>query len=137
MRVSFARQTRPFAPVTVGDTNFEVVESARLPGLTINADLKWNCHVSDIVRKVSSTLYFLKQLKRALVLEKYLLLFYISCIRPITEHVYQVYHNALPNYQSEDLERLHRHALRILYADLSYAQAIEESGLVRLRVMRP
>ena len=106
MRVSFARQTRPFAPVTVDDTNFEVVENARLLGLTISAGLKWNCHVSNIVSKVSSRLYFLKQLKRAQVLEKDLLLFYITCIRPLTEHVCQVYHNALPNYLSEDLERL-------------------------------
>ena len=38
--------------------------------------------------------------------EKDLLLFYITFIRPLTEYAYQVYHNALPNNLSEDLERL-------------------------------
>ena len=66
--------------------------------------------------------------KRAQVLEKGLLLFYVTCIRPLTEYACQVHHNALPNYLSEDLERLQRRALRILYADISYALALEKSG---------
>ena len=118
--------------MTVNDTKIEVVERDKLLGLTISPDLKWNCHVSNIISKVSSRLYFLEQLKRAQVLEKDLLLFYITCIRLLTEYACQVYHNALANYLSEDLERLPRRALRILYADISYAQALEKSGLLRL-----
>ena len=136
MRVSFTKQTRPFAPVTVSDTNIEVVESAKLLCLTISADLKWSCHVSNIISKVSSGLDILKQLKRAQILDKDLLLFYITCIRPLTESACQVYHNALPEYLSEDLERLQRRALRILYTDISYAQVLEKSGLLRLSERR-
>ena len=75
-------------------------------GLNISSDLKWNIHVGEIVRKVSTRLYFLRQLKRANVPIKELLLFYVTCLRPITEYACQVFHNGLPQYLVDDLERL-------------------------------
>ena len=41
-----------------------MVSSVKLLGLNISNNFKWNCHVSEISRKVSTKLYFLKQLKR-------------------------------------------------------------------------
>ena len=39
---------------------------------------------------------------------------------------------SLPNYISEDLERIQRRALRIIYPDLSYSVALETAGLPKL-----
>ena len=44
-------------------------------------------------------------------------------------HTSPVFHRALPNYLSEDLERIQRRALRITYPDLSYRAALETAGL--------
>ena len=35
----------------------------KLLGLNISSDLRWNCHVAEISKKVASRLYFLKKLK--------------------------------------------------------------------------
>ena len=74
----------------------------------VSSDLKWNVHVSELVRKVSTRLYFLRQLKKSHVATRETLildLFYITCIRYILEYGSPVSHCALPSYLSEDLER--------------------------------
>ena len=37
----------------------ETVKSVNILGLNISSDLKWNVHVSELVRKASTRLYFL------------------------------------------------------------------------------
>ena len=43
-----------------------------------------------------------------------------------------LFHRALPSYLSEDLERLQKRAMKIIYPELSYAKALELSGLPTL-----
>ena len=62
-------------------------------GLNISNDLKWNGHISEILRKAATRLYFLTQLKRTKIAEKDLVTFYTTCIRPITEYACPVFHN--------------------------------------------
>lgn len=55
-------------PVVVdGHQNLEVVDHAKLLGVTITINLSRNMHVSEMVEKASKRLYFLRQLKRAYV----------------------------------------------------------------------
>ena len=89
-------------------------------------DLKWNALVEMICKKVAARLYFLRQLKRAKVPTNDLLSFYTTCIRPVAEYACPVFHTALPQYLSDQLERLQKRALRIISTnDLSYRQALE------------
>ena len=89
-------------------------------------DLKWNVHVEMICKKVAARLYFLRQLKRAKVPTNDLPSFYTTCIRPVAEYACPVFHTALPQYLSDQLERLQKRALRIISTnDLSYSQALE------------
>ena len=110
----------------------EGVTSAKLLGLNIRNDLKWNVHVLELVKKASCRLIFLRQLKRSQVMPAELILFYITCIRSILEYACPVFHRALPGYLSEDLERLQKRALRIIYPGMSYNQVLEFSGLPTL-----
>ena len=82
--------------------------------------------------KNSKRLYFLRQLKRSHVATRELLLFYITCIRSILEYGSPVFHLSLPSYLSEDIERLQKRAVKIIYPDLSYAKALELSWLLTL-----
>ena len=88
------------------EKSVELVSNVKLLGLNISSDLKCNCHVSEIV-KVSTQLYFLKQLKKANVATKELVIFYVTCIRPITEYACRLFHNEFPKYLSDNLERLY------------------------------
>ena len=61
-----------------------------------------------------------------------MLLFYTTCIRPVLEYACPVFHNALPQYLSNNLERLQKRALWIIYPDLSYAVALVAAGITSL-----
>ena len=65
MRISFAKTAAEFNPIIINEKAIKVVTSVNLLGLNISNDLKWNCHINEISRKVSTRLYFLTQLKRA------------------------------------------------------------------------
>ena len=77
MRISFAKTTAEFNPTILNKKAIEVVTSVKLLELNISDDLKWNCHINEISRKVSTRLYFLKQLKRVGVASKGLITFFI------------------------------------------------------------
>ncbi len=76
-----------------------------------------------------SGLLFLKQLKRAKVNPKDMLLFYTTCISPVLECACSVFHHSLPQYLSNNIERLQKRALRIIYPDISYAEALVAAGI--------
>ena len=67
LRISFTKSENPLEPITINNTNIEVVPSAKLPCVMISNDLKWNVHVEMTSTKVAARLYFLRQLKRAKV----------------------------------------------------------------------
>ena len=129
MRISFAKTPADFNPIIVNGKAIERVSCVKLLGLNITSDLKWNHHISEISRKVSKRLYFLKQLKRARVATKDLVIFYITCIRPTMEYACPVYHNSLPNYLSDELESLQKRAMRIIFPSLPYFEALELAKL--------
>ena len=121
LRISFIKSENTLEPVTINNTNIEVVPSAKLLGVMISNDLKWNVHVEMIGKKAAARLYFLRQLQRAKVPANDLLSFYITCIRPVAEYACSVFHTALPQYLSDQLERLQKRALRMISTnDLSY-----------------
>ena len=132
LRIGFSNNNHDFEPLVLNGKPLELVTSAKLLGMIISHDLKRNMHTSELSRKCSSHLYFLKQLKRSGVAPSELVLFYVTCIRPILEYASPVFHRSLPNYVSEDLERIQRRALRIICPDLSYSVALETAGLPKL-----
>ena len=93
-----------FDPITVNGKSLEVVDSAKILGLSISSNLKWNNHIDQIISKARKRLYSLSQLKKANVGMKELVLFFTTCIRPILEYASPVFHNSLTNYLSQDLE---------------------------------
>jgi hypothetical protein len=131
LRISFAKEQPDFTPIIINGKELETVPNIKLFGLNIQEDLKWNCHVSEIIRKASSRLYFLRQLKRANVPTKELLTFYTTCVRPVTEYACAVFHNSLAHL-SADLERLQKRALRTIYPQSTYANALISSNLTTL-----
>ena len=136
LRIGFSNNNYDFEPLVLNGKPLELVASAKLLGMIISHDLKWNMHTSELSRKCSSRLYFLRQLKRSGVALSELVLFYVTCIRPVLEYASPVFHRSLTNYISEDLELIQRRALRIIYPDLSYRVALETAGLLKLHERR-
>ena len=76
--------------------------------------------------------------KRSRVASKELTVYiiYTTRICPILEYACPVFHRALPEYLSDDLECIQRRALKIIHSDLSYSEALKVSGLQRLHERR-
>ena len=129
-KISFGRNEPEFEPICVNPQTLETINSVKLLGLNVSGDIKWNVQVSELVRKVSARLYFLRQLKKAHT--RQLILFYITCFCSIIEYGSPVFHCTLPSCLSEDLKRLQKCAMKIIYPDLSYAKVLELCGLLTL-----
>ena len=136
MRISFTKSEKDFAPVMINNAPLEVVPHAKILGLNVSDNLKWNYHVSELVKKSSKRLYFLTQLKRAKVGCLELVQFFKSCMRSLIEYACPVYHDGLPTYLSRDLESSQRRAMRIIYPTESYEDALLLSDLTSLFLRR-
>ena len=104
----------------------EIVKSAKILGETLTDNLKWNKHVGTVVSKASKRLHLLRQLQRAGVDEHHLIDFYNACIRSVVEYACEVFHSNLPTYLSEELERVQRRAMRIIFPGMKYKEALEQ-----------
>jgi hypothetical protein len=51
LRICFSTTKIDFDPIIINDKEIEVVPQAKLLGLTITNDLKWNSHVKNICKK--------------------------------------------------------------------------------------
>ena len=82
-----------------------------------------------ITTKAAKRLYLLRQLKRAGIAPSDLVLFYCSVIRSVLEYACQVFHCNLPLYLSDEIERIQRRALRIIFPACSYREGLVKAGL--------
>ena len=117
LRTCFKRSPPSYAPVISDSLEFVQVSTAKILGVTIRQDLKWNDHIDNITVKAAKSLYSLRQLKRAGVSCNDLLLFYCSAIRSVLEYTCMLFHRSLPRYLSEDLERIQKRAMGIILPD--------------------
>ena len=114
----------------------DLVSQAKLLGVVISSDLKWNQHVDAICKKASKRLYALRLLKRSALPEDVLITVYRTIIRPILEYACEAWHYSLPLYLSELLERIQKRALRIIFPSLKYDEAIVTARLDTLSSRR-
>ena len=134
LRISFARNKAIFEPIRVHGKELELVDNAKLLGITITSDLSWNTHVNDVTKKAAKRLYLLVQLKRAKVPCNDLGLFYITCVRSVLDYAIPVYYYSLPKYLVNELERVQKRALKIMYPSLSYDEALTHMKIAPLSV---
>ena len=136
LRITFSTKPASFDPIVVNGKDIDVVPKAKVLGLTLSSNLKWNNHVDEIVKKSRKRLYCLSQLKRSGLKPPELIQFYRTCIRPITEYASPVFHDCLPAYLSKDIESIQRRAMRISFPSLSYKEGLDEAGLISLSIRR-
>ena len=65
-----------------------------------------------------------------------LFFFYYSVIRSVLEFSCQLFHRSLPKYLSDDIERIQRRAMRIIFPNLSYCEALNKAGIPTLSERR-
>ena len=136
IRIGFKKNKHFFDPVLINGKDLSVDENAKILGVTISNDLKWNSHVEQAIKKANKRLYFLVQLRRAGVGAESLIKFYCTVIRPVLEYGAQVFNHKLQDYLCEDLERVQKRALSIIAPDLPYQLCLDSFELESLSVRR-
>ena len=81
LRISFSRSGSSVDHITINDKQIEVVPSAKLLGVVVSENLRWNAHIESICKKAATRLYFLKLLKRAKGYVTFLYNLYTPCFR--------------------------------------------------------
>ena len=95
-------------------------------GVIISDDLKWNAHVEYVIAKAAKRLYELRLLKRAGVMPEDMLKVYIYTynIRSVLEYAAHVWQD-IPACLSDAIESIQKRALRIIFLNFSYQQALD------------
>ena len=119
----------PFEAVTINNKPIEVVTCVKLLGLTTSHNPNRNAHIENVIKKGASRVYLLRQPKHAKGDPVQLLSFYTMCVWPVSEYTCQVFHNGLPEYLSEELEKIQRRVLNIIFPDLGYQEALKRATL--------
>ena len=132
MHISFSKQSDILPPVVIDDINIETVSSAKLLGVTVSSDLKWNLHIHNVYSKAAQRLYYIIMLRRSGVKKEDLVELYCYLVRPVVEYACQVWHAGITQELSNILESVQKRALRIIYPDLQYREALQESNLPTL-----
>ena len=60
-KISFARSPVELDTVIIDRREVEVASTAKLLGLTISANLTWNAHIEEVVKKASKRFYFFSE----------------------------------------------------------------------------
>ena len=86
MWISFKRSSPVPPPVSIGGTALERVTEFKLLGVNVQNDLKWNTHVSTIIKKVNKRIYHVRACRKANLLTDIGLTTYCTKIRPLLEY---------------------------------------------------
>ena len=101
----------------------ELDATAKILGLNVSSDLKWNSHFDSIIKRAQKRLYSLSQLKRPGLGTRGLVQFFFTCILLITEYTCPAFRDSLPAYLSNELERVQKRAMRITFPFCSYNES--------------
>lgn len=132
----FTKHQQGFPTTTINNDPLDLVNHAKILGLTISNDLKWNEHISNIVKKANKRLYFIIQLKRAKVPVAEIIRFYSTCVRPVLEYSCEVFHFSLPKYLSNAIERVQKRVISIVLPGIPYEEGLTSAGLCSLSERR-
>ncbi|KAI8513803.1 hypothetical protein Bbelb_081270 [Branchiostoma belcheri] len=138
LTVCFMRNPPPPPPITLGGKPLPTVDVAKVLGMWLQANLKWDRQVSESTQKANKRMFMLRRLKSFGLPVVDLITVYCGYVGPILEYGAPVYHHNLTREQSATLERVQRRACRTIlgrhYTD--YASALQLCGLETLEQRR-
>ena len=130
--VDFSKNKQVFDSIKIKGECIPVVSEAKILSLTISNNLLWNNHVNKIIKKPNKRLYSLVLLKRAGVPSTNIISLYCATVRPVLEYCSSVFHHALPQYLSADIERVQKRALSIINPRKTYEDNMDQFSLTTL-----
>ena len=136
MRLSLLAKDLNVLQLTVNDMYLEKVSVHKVLGITLCDKLKWGQNTKEIVDKACKRLYLLSVLKRAGVPPDHLITIYCALVRSVLEYACQVWSSSVQSHLKQQLERVQKHALRIIFTGSDYETALCRGSIPSLSERR-
>ncbi len=120
----------------IESNTIERVNSYKLLGLWIDDNMKWNTNTEKIIKKAAKRLFLLKIIKSYGASTDDMKSFYVAVIRPTLEYGAQVWNGGITKEQSNEIERIQKRALKIIYKEDDYNKALRIAKIERLEKRR-
>ena len=120
----------------VNNRPLDIVSVHKVFGITLCNTLTWNDHVNVIFTKAAKRLYILRLLKRAGIPPKDLVNVYFALGRSVLEYCCVTWATNIPAYINDKIERVQKRALRVLFPEKHYSDALSCANVTRLDVRR-
>ena len=116
----------------------EIVDQAKLLGLILTSDLKWESNTNYLVKDANKRMVMLRAASKFTRNKSVLKQIYYSRIRCKLEQSAAVWSSSLSQKNIEDLERVQKSAVRIIYGRNydSYTETLKELNIMRLSERR-
>ncbi len=114
MDICFARNLPAPNIINLEDYALQQQQTVNLLGIFIQADLKWDTHVTKMISKANSRLYIFRRLKHHGLPHHDLLTVYQSIVWPVMEYATPVWAGGITQQQNESIERIQKRACRII-----------------------
>ena len=128
LRILFSRNPEAFDLVSIDDKEIEVVNSAKLLGITISDKLTWNTHINELVKKTNKKT-ILSCTAETSPTTSFRPSSFPSFVCSIYDYGVPVFHNALPQYLKNEHIHNEKRALSIILPSMSYNKACEVLGI--------
>ena len=136
MTICFKQNPPKFDPISIDKVPLQSVDSAKLVGVTLQSDLKWDENTDNILKKAQKRLYFLKRLKQAGAGKIDLLRFYTGIIRPVCEYAAPAWATSLTQSQKDKLESIQKRAFYIISPGVTYSENLQSLNQTTLEQRR-
>ena len=111
----------------IGSDPLSHVTEAKVLGVYLQNDLKWDTQINNMIMKANRRLFMLRTLKRFGFDKDELCVVYSGYVRPILEYAAVVWHSSISAKQINDIESMQKRACRIILGNSynSYCEALE------------
>ena len=139
IHICYMRNPPPLTDLKIGNTSLKYVHHAKVLGIYIQADLKWDTQVNHICQNANKRLFILSKLKRFGFNTTELITIYSCYVRPLLEYADVIWHSSLTVKQSLRIERIQKRACKIILGYnkfISYKHALSTCNLEPLSSRR-
>ena len=132
--VNFGKVKPQHADLRIGNELLPFVDKAKVLGVWVQNDLKWDAQVINMLIRANKRLFMLRTLKKFGFSQEELEIVFKSYLRPILEYAAVVWHSSITSKQCYDIERIQKRACRIILGHKynSYDGAISSCNLDNL-----
>ena len=101
LQISFMKNPPDPEILFISNTELCNRHSAKILGVIIQSDLKWNLYIDELMKRCNRKMYMLRKLKKFNLPLNDLVLIYTGYIRPVLEYCAPVFHSGLTSEQKK------------------------------------